>query len=307
MGKRTHRVNEAERSITASCYTPIDDPNFSPLKMVLLVDNNSDADMARARGEQVAYDRSGNERGKPGMFGLPGGGMKADDFESPREAARNEHFGETGLKVRFLRDFISDTELKGIPVDRNGHIVEGRRPIPFEKGKRPANIDLGPGETLIENAIYVFEAVVDWEASRLQKALIEYKNRLTSRLDNPISEDEIAYFGIWTWFDNLGLESILKDLGVNITEDVDHLLVEKGLELNDANRRLARAAKFLDIEEFHEIRGIGIFPIRTLLTEIWDSERDKPRGERSFYPSHLRRIQKGLEEKKVLDQIMGAE
>lgn len=296
------KLNQARRTITAFCCVFIDDLIFSPHKMVLLVDNNSDADMARARGDQVLYDKKGKERGKPGKWGLPGGGAKADDFGSPEEAAMNELHGESGFNVRSkpLRDFL-DPQPTAIILDRKGNIPEDRRPIPFEKGKRPANIELRPGETCIENWLYTFEARVDWESSRLRKILVEYKNRVTSRLEDPISEESIAYYGIWIWLDNLDLESVLKNLGVNIDENVDQLLIEKGLQLTADNRRMARAAKYLDIEEFNEIRGIGIFPIKTLLGEIRDTERG------SFYPSHLMRIEKGLEQKGILDTIMGAE
>jgi 8-oxo-dGTP pyrophosphatase MutT (NUDIX family) len=258
MRQRTVRPNRLERSVTAFCYVPISDSRISPDRLVLLVHNISDADMRRAKQLEPLMKQTPEgpkEAGKPSGWGMPGGGMKAEDSNDPETAAETELKGETGLTVSRVLPFLKEAENKCIQLDRNDVMVGD--PVYFERGKRPS-IEMDSRNHAIENPIHVFRAEVLWEGSALQRLLHAKMEHLLQSGES--TAEDIARDGIWVWFDSL-------------TED-----------------ELAS----LDIEETDEIDGIGVFSIRTILTE-------RPDG---FYRSHLRRAHKGLEEQGELDSIM---
>ncbi|KKR02574.1 MAG: hypothetical protein UT29_C0001G0054 [Candidatus Yanofskybacteria bacterium GW2011_GWA1_39_13] len=272
---------------------------FPPLTSedsILLVHNISDADIARSKGRRVEPNKEGKERGKPAGFGLPGGGMKEEDFESPEEAARNELMGETGIRTLLTKPFL--LELKGFKVDRDGEVIG--RPFYFEKGAKPS-VELQRGETVIENPIYLFRTSVDWTGSKLQQVFVEAKRNLSSGY----TEEDLARDGVTVWLDDI--DQIIEKLGADPNVNVNDMIERKGIvNVNERTLSRARAALFLGIEEFDEIDGLLIIPLRTLLGEIYNEEKRKPQDQRLFYTSHLRRLRKGFEEKGSLDAIMSA-
>lgn len=296
MRTQTHRANEWDESVTSFCvcrgiYTPL-----ATQESVLLVHNISDADMARAKGKMAKLDKDGNEKGKPAGFGLPGGGMKGEDFESPEEAARNELLGETGARATTVKHLL--TEYKGLPVDKYGGVAG--KPFYFEKGARPS-VELRRGERIIENPVHLFETKIEWEGSRLQKIFIESKRDLLSQFP----DEDLERNGICVWLDEI--DHILERLGVDLSIGINEFIAHKDIvKLNEKVKSRTRAALYLGIEEFDEIDGLAIIPTKTLLEDIYHEERRKPQGQRSFYTSHLRRLRKGLEQKGCLDDIMSA-
>jgi len=256
----------------------------------------SDADIARSKGRRVEPNKEGKERGKPAGFGLPGGGMKEEDFASPEEAARNELMGETGIRTLLTKPFL--LELKGFKVDRDGEVIG--RPFYFEKGAKPS-VELQRGETVIENPIYLFRTSVDWTGSKLQQVFVEAKRNLSSGY----TEEDLARDGVTVWLDDI--DQIIEKLGADPNVNVNDMIERKGIvNVNERTLSRARAALFLGIEEFDEIDGLLIIPLRTLLGEIYNEEKRKPQDQRLFYTSHLRRLRKGFEEKGSLDAIMSA-
>lgn len=297
MRPQTHRANEWTRSVTSFCVCS---GYYSPLtteRSVLLVSNISDADISRSKGKWVEPTKNGKEKGKPGKFGLPGGGMKGEDFESPEEAARNELTGETGVRtLGTAKPFL--VEFKGIKVDKSGEMVGN--PFYFEKGQRPT-IELRRGEEAVENHIYLFEAAIAWDGSRLQQVFIETRKELLSKF----TEEDLAKDGVTIWLDEL--DHILEQLGVDLNTSVDEIIARKEIvNITSKTRSKVRAALYLGIEEFDEIDGLAIIPLHTLLGEIYEEERRRPQDQRLFYPSHLRRLRKGFEAKGCLEQIMSA-
>lgn len=231
MRQRTVRPNRLERTITAFCYVPISDPDISPDPLVLLVHNISDADMRRAKGLSPLTrmtEEGPKDAGKPSGWGMPGGGMKAEDGNDPETAAINEVRGETGLEVVKILTFLKEAEYKCIELDHNEVIVD--EPIYFEKGKRPS-VEIDSRHHAIENPIHVFGAEVRWEGSSVQKLLRGRAEHLIS--SGEMTAQDIASDGVWVWFDS-------------VQEDV-----------------LAS----LDIEEMDEIDGIGVFSLATILQE----------------------------------------
>lgn len=297
MRPQTHRADEWTRSITSFCVCHGAFPPLTTEKSVLLVSNISDADIARSKGKRVKLDKDGKESGKPAGFGLPGGGMKGEDFENPEEAARNELMGETGVRtLGKAKPFL--VELKGFKVDRSGEMVGNQ--LYFEKGQRPS-IELRRGEEAIENHLHLFEATIAWEGSRLQKVFIEAKKNLLSQF----AEEDLVIDGITIWLDEI--DEILEKLWVDPSVNVDEFIARKEIvNITEKTRSRARAALYLGIEEFDEIDGLAIIPLRTLLGDIYNEERRKPQGQRLFYTSHLRRLRKGFEAKGCLDAIMSA-
>lgn len=296
MRPQTHRANEWTKSVTSFCVCHGD---FSPLTTqdsVLLVNNISDADIARAKGKEVELDKDGKEKGKPAGRGLPGGGMKGENFENPEEAARNELQDEAGVRALATKPFL--VEFKGFKVDRTGEMVG--RPFYFEKGQRPS-IELGRGETAVENHLHLFETTIAWSGSKLQQVFVESKKDSLSSF----TEEDLARDGVTIWLDEIN--HILEKLGVNLNTNVDEIIARKEIvEINDRLRNRVRAALYIGIEEWEEIDGLTIIPLRTLLGEIYHEERGKPQRERFFYTSHLRRMIKGFEAKGCLDEILGA-
>ena len=296
MRPQTHRANEWDESVTSFCvcrgiYTPL-----TTQESVLLVHNISDADMARAKGKIVEPDKDGKERDKPAGFGLPGGGMKGEDFESPEEAARNELLGETGVRTLTVKHLL--TEYKGLPVNKHGEVAG--KPFYFEKGARPS-VELRRGDRIIENPVHLFETKIEWEGSRLQKIFMESKKDLLSQFP----DEDLERNGICVWLDEI--DHILERLGVDLSIGVDKFIAHKEIvKTSEKVRSRTRAALYLGIEEFDEIDGLAIIPIKTLLGDIYHEERRKPQGQRPFYTSHLRRLKKGLEQKGCLDDIMSA-
>ncbi len=296
MRPQTHRANEWTRSVTSFAVCRGTYPPLMTEESVLLVHNISDADIARAKGNRVEPNKDGKERGKPAGFGLPGGGMKGEDFENPQEAAGNELMGETGIRILTARPFL--TEFKGFKTDRSGEMVGNQ--LYFEKGQRPP-IELNRGETAVENHLHLFEATIDWAGSRLQQVFIEAKKDLLSQF----TEEELAKDGITIWLDEM--DSILERLGVDPHTNVDEVIARKEIvEVNNSVRSRARAALYLGIEEFEEIDGLIIIPLRTLLQEVYPEEKRKAQGQRLFYTSHLRRLMKGFENQGCLNEILSA-
>ena len=296
MRPQTHRANEWERSVTSFAVCRRFYPPLITAESVLLVHNVSDADIARSKGWRVKLNKEGEETEKPTGFGLPGGGMKGEDFENPEEASRNELMGETGIHAHSTKPFL--VELKGFKVGRDGEIIGN--PFYFEKGARPS-MELQRGERVIENPIHLFETLIDWSGTRLQQVFAEAKKDLLS----DFTEEDLEKDGVTIWLDDIG--HILKKLGTNPNANVDEILNHKGIVGADERlKNRARAALFLGIEEFDEIDGLLIIPLRTLLGEIYNEERRKPKGQRLFYTSHLRRLRKGYENKGYLGSILGA-
>jgi ADP-ribose pyrophosphatase YjhB (NUDIX family) len=231
MRQRTFRPNRLERTITAFCYVPVSDPEISPDPMVLLVHNISDAQMRRAKGLSPLTrmtEEGVKETGKPAGWGMPGGGMKAEDGNDPETSAETELKGEAGLKAARMRPFLREAENKFIELDQNEAVVD--EPVYFEKGKRPS-IEIDARHHAIENPIHVFQADVHWEGSALQALLREHARRQVAsgeRTPNEIAED-----GVWVWLSELS------------TEELDSL----------------------GIDELDEIDGIGVFSLDTILTE----------------------------------------
>lgn len=295
MRPQTHRANEWTKSVTSFCVCSGYYPPLTTERSVLLVHNISDADIARAKGKRV----ENNESGKPAGFGLPGGGMKGEDFENPEEASRNELMGETGIRALTTRPFL--VEFKGFKVDRSGEMVGS--PVYFEKGQRPT-VELRRGEEAVENHLHLFEVTIDWAGSKLQKVFIERKKELLSQ---GFTEEELSQDGVAVWFNEM--EQILDVLGtpnINVDELNARIAHREIVNVTQETRNRVRAALYLGIEEFDEIDGLAIIPLRTLLGEIYHEERRKPQGQRLFYPSHLRRLLKGFEEKGCLDEILSA-
>jgi len=291
-----HASSQWTKSVTSFSVCHGAFPPLTSEDSILLVHNISDADIARSKGRRVEPNKEGKERGKPAGFGLPGGGMKEEDFESPEEAARNELMGETGIRTLLTKPFL--LELKGFKVDRDGEVIG--RPFYFEKGAKPS-VELQRGETVIENPIYLFRTSVDWTGSKLQQVFVEAKRNLSSGY----TEEDLARDGVTVWLDDI--DQIIEKLGADPNVNVNDMIERKGIvNVNERTLSRARAALFLGIEEFDEIDGLLIIPLRTLLGEIYNEEKRKPQDQRLFYTSHLRRLRKGFEEKGSLDAIMSA-
>lgn len=290
MRPKTHRANEWTRSVTSFCVCHGDFSPLTTLDSVLLVHNVSDAEMARTKGQQ-------KEGGKPTGFGLPGGGMKGENFENPEEAARNELLDETGLRALSIKPFL--IEFKGFKIDRTGDTAG--KPFYFNKGQRPS-IELGRGEQAVENHLHLFETVVNWSDSRLKKVFVERKKEL---LLQGATEDELNHGGVCVWLDEL--DDILTGFGIESDSNIDDVVAQKEIvEITPRIQSRARAALYIGIEEFDEIDGLAIIPLQTLLGEIYREEKPKPQDQRLFYTSHLRRLWKGFEAKGCLDKILGA-
>lgn len=296
MRPQTHRANEWTKSVTSFAVCRGKFPPLMTGESVLLVHNISDADIAHAKGRIVELNRDGQEKGKPAGFGLPGGGMKGEDFENPQEAAGNELMGETGIRLVTARPFL--TEFKGFKTDRSGEMIGNQ--LYFEKGQRPS-IELKRGETAVENHLHLFEATIDWINSRLRKIFIETKTRLLSQF----SEEDLTRDGITVWLDEV--DPILEKLGMDMNTPVDGLIAQREIvEVTETTKSRARAAHYLGIDEFDEIDGLAIIPLSTLLGEVYQEEKRKPQGQRLFYTSHLRRLMKGFEKQGCLNEILSA-
>lgn len=296
MRPQTHSANEWTKSVTSFCVCRGKFPPLMTEESVLLVHNISDADISRAKGKRVESNKDGKERGKPAGFGLPGGGMKGEDFENPQEAAGNELMGETGIRILTSKPFL--TEFKGFKIDRSGEMIGNQ--LYFEKGQRPS-LELGRGEEAVENHLHLFNATIAWDGSRLQQVFIEAKKNLLSQF----TEEELTRDGITIWFDEM--DPILERLGVDLHTNVDEVIARKGIvEVNNSVRSRVRAAFYLGIEEFEEIDGLIIIPLHTLLQEVYPEEKRKTQGQRLFYTSHLRRLMKGFENQGCLNEILSA-
>lgn len=214
--QRVVRPNRLERSITAFCYVPVSDFRISPNHLVLLVHNISDADMRRSKKLEPLMKETPKgleEAGKPSGWGMPGGGMKAEDSNDPKIAAETELKSETGLEIKKVTPFL--TEYKLIELDREGVMIG--QPIYFELGKRPS-ITMSSRHHAIENPIYVFKTEARWEGSALQKLLHSKMEKLLSLGET--SADDIAEDGMWIWFDSLTPEE-LESLNIEEKDEID--------------------------------------------------------------------------------------
>lgn len=231
MSHKTVRPNKLERTITAFCYVPVSDAEISPDPLVLFIHNISDAQTRRVKGLPPLTKMTPKgpiPAGKPAGWGMPGGGMKAEDSNNPATAAETELKGETGLESRKAVPFLRDAENKCIELDHNEVVID--EPIYFEKGQRPS-IEIDARHHAIENPIYVFRVEVVWEGCKLQKLLRREARRLIS-VGEKTAED-IARDGVWVWFSDLAGDKIAS----------------------------------LGIDEIDEVDGIGVFPLPMLLEE----------------------------------------
>lgn len=145
-----------EDAVSSFSVIPIIDKELPENPLVLWVYNN----------EELREDGSK----KPAGFGLPGGGMEEEDFESPETAAQGELRKETGLEV----EYFSTQELFCIP----RIIVTGPgsrrlcRPVPI--GEWPPNVRLDRGQRGRRERFYVFTARAKWNGSKLRAFVQEY-------------------------------------------------------------------------------------------------------------------------------------
>jgi len=251
--KKRTRTN---KTVTSFCICLTRDPEIVDKDSILMVHNRSDAEQLKIRGQHNAVIDLENYSGKPPAVGLPGGGQKDEDMETPKEAAYNEVLEETGFKVSNLKHLF--THYKYIVKDsRTNNRV--REFTYYEKGLSPS-YKLKANQYIINNHIYVFSGDIDWDGSPLQKILRAKKEEFIDSKD--ITSEEVERFGMWVHFDELNSEEMTS---LNISP--------QGLE---------------------EIDMIGIFPLE-YLSRIADQPnfmifRD------GFYPSHVKRIFEGCSE-----------
>jgi ADP-ribose pyrophosphatase YjhB (NUDIX family) len=224
---------------------------------VILVHNISDADIrARKAGDPLASSRE-EQHDKPAGWGLPGGGVKTGDLETPAESSVTELGEETGLskKQGTSPRELSELHIVGY-IDKKTNAIVKRSQF-FPKGQRPSiHLSFKEERTTYEteHVVYIFRVEPDWDGSALQALLRRVKAAEIGRYCTP--EKEILRDGVWTHFSQLPSE-------------VDALGIE-GLD---------------------EIDGVGLFPI-----SLFGNGRGAEDFPVNIYKSHFKYIRDGLRE-----------
>jgi hypothetical protein len=245
---RGNRSSGPEKKVTCFSFAPMRDETIAPgAQLVLLVHNIADA---TAHGKDA-------KRGKPAGFGMSGGGLKEDCFESPDTAAENEFQSETGLKIRKIRSLGIEKHKVIVSDRKSGEMV--RQPIFYENGQMPA-LQLRANETMLLNDIHLFLALPQWEGSRLQKIAHETKSRLG------MTDKEVAHEGLLVKFSELSKEDVAS-LDIVELGEIDaiwlaplEMILSEGAEVQ---------AVFAEADAKHQARP-------NVKQGAWD-----------FYPSHL--------------------
>lgn len=243
---RGYTSSGPKKKATCFSFTPVRDEVIAPgIQLVLLVHNIADA---TAHGKDA-------KRGKPAGFGMPGGGLKEDCFETPDTAAENEFQSETGLKVRKLRSLDIEKHKAIISDKKTGEMV--RQPVFYENGRMPA-LQLRKNEMVFFNDIYLFLALPQWEGSQLQK--------IAHKLKSEVATEEVVREGLLIKFSEL------------TTEEVSSLNIEERGEI-DAVWLAPLAAVLSEAAE-----------VKAIFAEADAKHETRPnvkQGPWDFYPSHL--------------------
>lgn len=122
-----------------------------------------------------------NGQRKPSGFGLPGGGVKKYDLETPIVGARTELRDETGLDL-LGPDHIVPAVVAENPICRLAFVGPGYRLryVPFTRGARPAIPHVPRGCEVFEIVFHLFKARVRFEETPHQELF--RRARLTDAL-----------------------------------------------------------------------------------------------------------------------------
>jgi hypothetical protein len=241
---------------------------------------------------------------------MPGGGMKADEWEDPSTCIIREFEAEGSLQAAQAIELPEFEEHKLIrtPVDRVTRRPIGKPRIEFfTKGQRPACPFDPKNEDLKENPIHLFKVKPVWEGSALQRILRQIKTEVLA--SGRATQEELDYSGIGVWLGHLDEENrrvkYMLQEGRLTTERVDQLNQMRGLpsqrtlagmkteEIDEICKKKGLLTKqeteALDIEEIDEIDAIWLYPYAFLAEEfrLMKLGSDEPS---EFYYHHLRRV-----------------
>lgn len=219
-----------------------------------MINNVADKDLPPDPSMPVLSKRKA-DGGKYGAFGLPGGGVKTENFEKPIDGVIREFEGESGLrvatidlllgrfgKVIYTKGARTTTEM--FPFTSNGNYPPPNR----EKLRQGWKLDC-------VNPFFVFLMEPLWEGSAHQWFFQELMDK---RLNGGWTKDRIEREALWTDLD----EAQKKELGISE-------------------------------EESPEIRGIGLFPISYIerILDLYDQEKDRGKPGIPYF-SHMSLIHK---------------
>ena len=255
------RQNKKSETVFSLCV--VSDSELLNGLGIILVSNISDATIrfGKKRDPLDPLSQHDEQHNKPAGWGLPGGGVKSEDFEGPAESVATELGEETGLKRMAGTQVSQVSEWRRIGVINEKTRAIERRSVFFKKGSRPSfgiSEREMRGKETIENAVYIFKVNPAWENSELQSRMQKVRAQLLEwgPENDGATEDDVAEYGVWFFFDEISSEAV----------------------------------GALGIEGIDEIDGIGIFPI-SLFIEGMTAKYFPVK----IYASHFKYVQDGLQ------------
>lgn len=192
---------------TCFCLCPINDPEFSPETLVLLVLNK-----AENKG------RDGSDKtdvGKRQGFGEPGGGVNVESLDSLPGAAEREIEAETGLTA----------SVKGAPLTEEHQLIISNKKtggrhwrISYEKGKEPSVEIDSRAQVALRNPVYTFRGAPRWENSNLRKLFTKIRTEYIQ--NDPATEEFIKSCGMYFLVQDLSEEE-LASLAIEEIHEID--------------------------------------------------------------------------------------